>query len=65
MNHSAHYEVRKAEGVEAGWYWVLVAGNGEVVSVSETYTRRADAERAVKDVRRVADQADDNAGDDG
>jgi len=38
----------------AGWYWRLLAGNGETVAQSESYTRKADAERGAKDARRAA-----------
>lgn len=37
-----------------GWRWRLLASNGEIVAVSEGYTRKADAERGAKDCRAAA-----------
>ena len=48
------YEVKKDAAGE--WYFTLVAANGETVMVSESYTRKGNAQRAVADVRRVAIQ---------
>ena len=31
-----------------GWRWRLVAGNGEILSTDEAYTRRRDAVRGAK-----------------
>lgn len=49
---TAKYEVREAS--DGSFYFVLVAGNGEVLTTSETYTRREDAERGIEDARRAA-----------
>lgn len=35
------------------WRWRLVAANGRVLCSGEAHTRKADAERAVKTVRRA------------
>jgi hypothetical protein len=45
---AARYEVRDAANGQA--YFVLKAGNGQVIGVSETFASRANAERAVGDV---------------
>lgn len=43
-----------------GWRWRRVAGNGEIIADSaESYTRRADAERAAD---RVFEEPDDFVG---
>lgn len=54
-NPRDHYEVR--ESVDQQFYWVLVAGNGEVLATSETYTRKRDAQRGVTAARKAAKQA--------
>jgi uncharacterized protein YegP (UPF0339 family) len=43
------YEVRESKDGE--WYVRLRAANNEVLMHSETYTRKADAERAVRYMR--------------
>ena len=35
---------------EAGWFFNAVAGNGEIVTTSEIYTRKEDAERGAEGV---------------
>lgn len=35
------------------WRWRLVAGNGETVATSESYTRRADADRAIDTIEEM------------
>lgn len=50
-----HYEVREAD--DGSFYYVLVGGNGEVLSASETYTRREDAERGVEDAKDASEAA--------
>lgn len=52
---TAKYEVREAK--DRSFYYVLVAGNGDVLSTSETYTRREDAERGIEDAQRAAADA--------
>lgn len=52
----ARYEVREAEDA-AGFYYVLVAKNGEVLSTSETYTRREDVNRAIGDALKADHEA--------
>ncbi len=56
MTRDAEYEVRPAE--DGSFYYVLVASNGEVVTQSETYTRKEDAERGVEDAKRAAAEAE-------
>jgi uncharacterized protein YegP (UPF0339 family) len=36
------------KGTDGQWYWHLRAGNGEIVTQSEGYTRKASALRAAK-----------------
>lgn len=36
-----------------GWYWRLVASNGETMCVSEEFTRKDDAERSAKRARML------------
>jgi uncharacterized protein YegP (UPF0339 family) len=52
MSRTAKYEVREAED-GAGFYYVLKAANGEVLSTSETFDRREDANRAVGDALKA------------
>ncbi|NUP11413.1 MAG: DUF1508 domain-containing protein [Polyangiaceae bacterium] len=47
----ARYEVLSTDGGE--FYFNLLAGNGQVIGSSETYTTQANAERAVKTVMEV------------
>jgi uncharacterized protein len=46
-----NYELRKGEDAEAQWYFVLLASNGQVIGVSETYDSESNAERGTEDVR--------------
>jgi uncharacterized protein YegP (UPF0339 family) len=55
----AHYETREAK--DGTWFYVLVAANGEVLSTSETYTRREDAERGIADAEKTAEQVEDDS----
>jgi uncharacterized protein YegP (UPF0339 family) len=49
--------LRIKESKDGEFYFVIEGANGEVVATSETYTRRADAERGAEDLRQVmADQ---------
>jgi uncharacterized protein YegP (UPF0339 family) len=57
MSRDAEYEVRPADN-DAGFYYVLVAANNEVLATSETYTRMEDAKRGVEDAKRAAAEAD-------
>lgn len=41
------------EGSDGQWYWRLVAGNGQVIAAGEAYTRKRDALRAIRAVRRA------------
>ena len=34
---------------DAGWHWTLIAPNGEVVAVSESYTTRLAARKGIAD----------------
>ncbi len=52
MTRTAKYEVREAED-GAGFYYVLVAANSEVLSTSELFTRKDDAKRAVGDALKA------------
>ncbi len=52
----AHYEVREA--IDGSYFYALVAANGETLVTSETYTRRADAERAIGDAQTAAHEAE-------
>jgi uncharacterized protein YegP (UPF0339 family) len=40
-----------------GWYWRLVAANGEIVAQSEAYTRPADARRGAHAARGASRRA--------
>ncbi len=46
------FEIRTAKNGQA--YWVLLAGNGEPVATSETYTSRQACEKGIRAVRRAA-----------
>jgi len=48
---AATFEVK--ESSDGQFYFVLKGGNGEVMATSETYTRRADAHRAVERFRTL------------
>lgn len=56
MTRDAEYEVRTAK--DGSFYYVLVAGNGEVVTQSETYTRKEDAERGIEDAKQATAEAE-------
>lgn len=49
------YEVFQASD---GWRWRLVAANGEIVSQSESYTRKDDAARGAADNQDAAADAE-------
>jgi uncharacterized protein YegP (UPF0339 family) len=50
--------IKSAPGRDPGWYFVVVADNGEPVATSEPYTRPEDAVRGVADLRAaLADPA--------
>ncbi len=42
-------ELLKADSDESAWYFRAVAGNGEVVAVSEMYSSRANARRQAQE----------------
>lgn len=57
----AQYQIFKAVATNASgvepkhlWYWRLVGRNGEIVCVSEGYTRRSGAIRAAKRMPELA-----------
>ena len=52
---SAKFEV--FEDKAGQWRWRLRAANGEPMAASEAYTRKADAERGVKDVSAAVREA--------
>lgn len=52
----AKYEV--FEDRRGEYRWRLVAANGEVVSQSEAYSRKADAERGLEDAKEASAEAD-------
>jgi uncharacterized protein YegP (UPF0339 family) len=43
--------------VRSQYYWTLVAGNGETVAVSESYTTKYSAIRSAERVRDIAHRA--------
>lgn len=47
----ARIEIQAA--ANGGWYWHLRARNGEILCVSETFTREDDAKGAAKTARRT------------
>jgi uncharacterized protein YegP (UPF0339 family) len=51
MTRTAKYEVREAD--DGSFYYVLKAANGEVLSTSETYGSRRDANRGVADALKA------------
>lgn len=51
----AKFEIRKSR--DRQFYFVLVAGNGEPMFTSETYTRRDNAIRAVDRLRIITSSA--------
>lgn len=55
MSPRAKYEVRTAD--DGSFYYVLIAANGEVLSTSETYERREDANRAIGDALKADHEA--------
>lgn len=42
------------QGTNGGWYWRLVGGNGEIVGVSESYTRKSSAMRFTRKLSSAA-----------
>lgn len=49
----AKIKIIKAK-MSVGWYWTLVAGNGETVCVSEVFPSRGNAKRAASRARVLA-----------
>ncbi len=46
------------QGTPGGWYWRLVAGNGEIVADgSESYVEKADAKKAAVRARKLMGSA--------
>lgn len=51
----AKFIIKARAGVEkAGWYWLLVGANGEVICHSESFEYPTDAREAAKNARRLA-----------
>lgn len=53
---------RRADDVAVHYWFVIVAGNGEVVACSEMYTRKSDARDAIDQIKRnisVATEVED------
>lgn len=50
MSRPAHYEVFRGRG---GWYFHLVAPNGEILTVSESYRTKWGANRGIKAAKRA------------
>jgi uncharacterized protein YegP (UPF0339 family) len=48
---TARYEIEENKAGE--WFVRLVGGNGEIVMVSEGYTRESDAKRAISYIRQM------------
>ncbi len=57
------YEVRQAKDKDGNpidlWYFVLLGANGQVLSTSETYVSKFNAERGVVDAQLAAMKAID------
>lgn len=49
-------EIKKSKDDQ--WYFTLLAGNGETIAFSETYTREHDARRAAHCFRRLVGLAE-------
>ncbi len=53
------YEVRQAKDKDGNpvdlWYYVALAANGQVLSTSETYVSKSNAERGVMDAKAAED----------
>ncbi len=53
------YEVRRAKDKDGNpidlWYYVTLAANGQVLSTSETYVSKSNAERGVMDAKAAED----------
>jgi uncharacterized protein len=49
------FEIHRASGGQ--YYWRIVAGNGQVLAVSETYYNKRDAQAAAEIVQRGAADA--------
>ena len=47
MPSSLHRPFRIRRSADGGYYWALVAGNGETLAHSETYTTKANARGGV------------------
>lgn len=50
-----HFSIWGSE--DGQFYWELVGGNGEIIAVSETYTRKESAENTIAAVRAAAGSA--------
>ncbi len=52
------YEVRQAKDKDDNpidlWYYVVLATNGQVLSTSETYVSKFNAERGIADAKKAA-----------
>ena len=48
---NAHIEIFRSPGpIIGGWYFRLVGGNGEIISVSESYTTKWSCKRTARKV---------------
>ncbi len=59
------YEVRRAKDKDGNpidlWYYVLLGANGQVLSTSETYVSKFNAERGVMDAQNASEEVSDDA----
>lgn len=46
------YEIH--DSTDGQWFWILVAANHEVICMSETFTTKSNARRAVKRARALS-----------
>lgn len=44
------YIVRVFQGIDLQWYWTLKSSNGQPLGTSEGYTRKASAERTIRNI---------------
>lgn len=49
--------IRITRAKDNQYYFILLAGNGEVVVASETYTRKLDAQRGAKRFQEMVTEA--------
>ena len=51
------FEIRKSNSSTQPYYWRIVASNGQVLAVSETYVRKTSAQSAIESVKANARSA--------